>query len=566
MPTIPRILIIDDDEDDYYLTADLLREAYGPAAAPDWIDTWESGLTAVITGGYDAYFVDYSLGAKNGLELVQEAISRGCAAPLILLTSQDNHDVDVRAMSAGATDYLIKGKATADQLARAVRYGINQKRIEGRLAALALEDTLTGLPNRALFETRLADSIAQARRGERTVAVMLLDLDNFKSVNDSLGHPVGDLLLKGVAERLLAAARETDTVARLSGDEFAIIATSLHNEGGATRLAARIVEEIGRPFEINGKKITTGASIGITIVGRDPDGAESLLGNADLALYQAKDNGGSNFCFHDRAMDAREQATRSLEIELRVALEMEELALYFQPMFDIASSNVVGAEALLRWNHPRLGMIQPEEFLPVAENTGLILPLGAWVFAQACAQVAKWREAGLPPFPIALRVHDQLIQRGELLHIVSSAINDSSIPPDSLNLEISEHEVSRNPDTVGEIINQLHQIGVRVSIDNFGASQSSLSPLASLPIQRAKLHAGLLRKDASSAIAKSVVGLGKSLGLTIAAAGTAAKSDLTHLRQYGCDEGQGDWFSPPLTAGQFIRWYQENGKKLVACA
>lgn len=566
MDRVPRIFIVEDDEDDFRLTADLLCDAYGLSSDPDWAETWEDGLAALSTGGYDAYIVDYRLGARNGLELVREAVSRGCSAPIILLTGEGNHDIDVEAMDAGATDYLDKGRATADQLARAIRYGINQKTIEGRLAAMALEDPLTGLPNRALFSTRLEDAINQAKRGEHAVAVMLLDLDRFKDVNDTFGHPMGDMLLQGVAERLLTQARETDTVARLSGDEFAIIATSLHDEKGATRVAARVVEDLARPFDLDGKEVRISASIGIAMATYDAIEPGQLLSNADIALYQAKDSGGKAFSFFNLEMDAREQAARNLEIELRAGLERGEFSLHFQPIFGIDQRNITAAQALPRWNHPAKGTILPADFIPIAELAGLVRPLGDWVLRQVCAQLCAWRNAGLMDIPVAIRIHDQQLTKGDFVETVSRVIAEFGVSPSMLRMEFSEDEVSQKPRTVGFIIKRLNDIGVRTVISDFGAALSRLNLLADLPIEQLKLDAALVQSIGHGAIAELIVSLGGSLELSVAAQDIETDSDLAFLRRHGCQEGQGDLFSPPLDAEQFAHSYLHSDKKLAARA
>ena len=438
MTDAPHILIVDDDEDDFVLTRELLREAYGSSIDVDWEKSCDDGLDAISAKNHDVYLIDYHLGARDGLQLVREANERECSAPIILLTGQDDRETDIQAMEAGAYDYLVKDLITADQLARAIRYGINQKKVENRLVEMAQYDTLTGLANRSLFGDRLEYSIAHAKRLGLFVAVFLLDLDRFKEVNDTLGHPVGDELLKGVSKRLLECVRETDTVARLSGDEFAIIATNLKTANGATKLADKIIEAFRSPFKLNGRDIYANVSMGICVQDKELTKPSQLLKNADLALYQAKPEPGSTFRYFDQTMNAREQAYRSMEREIRNALERNEFCLHFQPKLKISTGELAGVEALLRWNHHEFGEVPPSEIIPIAEDSGLIQPLGAWVLRQAGVQIKEWQELGLPAIPVAVNTSALQFKRMGLYEDVYQMLSESGISPSLLELEITE--------------------------------------------------------------------------------------------------------------------------------
>jgi diguanylate cyclase (GGDEF)-like protein len=371
MTEMLRILFVEDDEDDYVVTRDLLSDAYGKRFELDWTITQEAALDAMNRKKYDLCFIDYRLGGSNGLDLVREAFAQGFTAPILMLTGLDNRELDLAAMKLGVSDYLVKSELTAPLLERAIRYALARKKVEQDLALQARYDVLTGLANRALFRERLERGLEQAKRMSCPLAVLLLDLDHFKDINDTLGHPVGDRLLKQVAERLLRALRKTDTLARLGGDEFALVA-SLTQVEDASLLAGKIVQALEAPVYLNDHRIFVSASLGMTLFPLDGQDPDQLLHNADMALYQAKAQGRHTFCFYDPAMEARVQARKTLEAAIRLALERQEFRLHFQPKVNIYSGEVMGIEALLRWQHPERGEIPPLEFLPLAVLPGAL--------------------------------------------------------------------------------------------------------------------------------------------------------------------------------------------------
>ena len=567
MTPAPSILLVEDDEDDYVLARGLLSEIFGPSLKLDWVETWDAGLEALRKGTHDICLADFRLGDRNGLELVREAATLGCTVPIILLTGQDNREIDLAAVKAGATDYLVKGEITAPLLDRAIRYAIERKKVEMQLVRFAQYDSLTGLANRSLFHTRLGDAIAHAKRTKQLVAVLLLDLDHFKNVNDSLGHPVGDMLLTQVSERLTACARETDTVARLGGDEFAVIATNITHGDGAAALARKLIDALAAPFTLNGQEVFTATSMGITLFPLDDKEPDQLLKNADMALYQAKAEGRGRYRFYDAKMNARAQARKTLEFEMRRALERHEFCLHFQPKINTFTGDLTGVEALIRWQHPERGMVLPGEFIPVAETTGLIVPLGDWVLHTACAQSVAWQKMGLPPVPVAVNVSAIQFKGTDFIDTVTRAIDESGIDPACLELELTESTVMDETEVMTELLHRLRDLRLNVAIDDFGTGCSSFLRLKELPVNKLKIDLSFVRNvtddPANAAITKTIITLAKNLNLGVIAEGVETAEQFAFLLQHECQEVQGYYISRPLSGDQFTVWYGERLQNLA---
>ena len=393
------------------------------------------------------------------------------------------------------------------------------------------------------------------------MALLLLDLDRFKDVNDTMGHPVGDLLLKAVSERLIGCLRETDTVARLSGDEFAIIATNLSRTRDAAELARKIIDELARPYDLTGKEVSINSSVGVSLFGPEVENASKLLSDADAALYQAKNGGRGIFRFFDDEMNQKEQARKGLEMDLRKAMDGRQFFLQFQPKLDIENRHVVGAEALLRWNHPARGLVAPDQAIPIAEATGLIIPIGDWVIREACKQVAAWQRGGLPPIPIAVNTSALQFKRPGLLDTVTEALAEARVPADLFELEITERVIIDQAQPVTDLIRRIHDCGVGIAIDDFGIAYSSLRVLADFPVQKLKIDKHFVRNiphdPKHMAVAKTIIALGRNLGLTVVAEGVETEAQLSFLREHGCDEIQGYYLSPPLGADSFAAWFRE---------
>jgi diguanylate cyclase (GGDEF)-like protein len=422
-----------------------------------------------------------------------------------------------------------------------------QKRAEARIAHMARHDALTDLPNRVLFRERMDEALTGVRRRGSPVAVLCLDLDHFKQVNDTLGHPVGDALLKAVATRLQGCLRERDAMARLGGDEFAIIQFG----SGATEastLAQRIVASITSPFEIEGHQVLVGTSIGIAIAPDDGLDADQLLKNADMALYKAKADGRGTFRFFEGEMDARAQQRRLLEMQLRAALQNGEFELCYQPLVATRTREIEGFEALVRWRHPEKGIVSPSEFISVAEDTGLIVPLGEWVLRQACADAAAWGS----DIKLAVNISSVQFRSKNLLQTVVSALASSGLAASRLELEITESVMLQDSEGTLATLTQLRELGVGIAMDDFGTGYSSLSYLHRFPITKIKIDRSFIssigQKKGGSAVIRAVVQIARSLKMIATAEGVETEYQIAKLNAIGCDQAQGYLFSPPITA------------------
>jgi diguanylate cyclase (GGDEF)-like protein len=440
-----------------------------------------------------------------------------------------------------------------------------EKRAEERIVHVAHHDALTGLPNRILFAEQLEQALKRVRRGER-LAVFYIDLDHLKRVNDTLGHPIGDKLLKGVADRLRGCIRDIDIVARLSGDEFAIIQSSIDGPADAGALAIRIREAIRAPADLNGHQVVIDASIGISIAPDDGTGLDALLKTADIALYEAKNNGRGTYCFFEPEMNERMQVRGKLEQDLQRALANGEFELFYQPIVNLRDNKIRAFEALLRWHHPERGMVSPSEFIPVAEEMGLIIPLGEWVLRAACAEVATWPSE----INVSVNVSPLQLTNKNLVNVVVSAIASARIPANRLEIEITESVFFEKTFANISTLKQLHELGVRFVMDDFGTGYSSLGYLLSFPFSKIKIDrsfiAGLSDKKESRAIVRAVANLARDLKMIATAEGVETDQQLEQVRILGCTEMQGYLFSRPLPAAEIRRKFLSNRKNVSHAA
>ncbi|MBH5398858.1 EAL domain-containing protein [Bradyrhizobium sp. CNPSo 4010] len=427
-----------------------------------------------------------------------------------------------------------------------------RKRAEARLAFMAQHDGLTGLPNRSLLRQQMDEKLLHTRRGAEKVAVLMLGLDNFKAVNDTLGHAVGDKLLRGVAKRLRSTLREDDALARLNSDEFAILQSGLARPEDAVLLAKRLLEAIADPYLLDGHSVVIGASIGIAMAPGDGEDSEKLLKSADMALSRAKLDARGSFAFFEAALDAKAQSRRKIEVELRDAIQNDVLRPYYQPLIDLSSGRITGFEALVRWPHAERGMVSPAEFIPVAEDTGLINPLGGLMLRRACLDAAAWPD----DVRVAVNLSPLQFRSGNLLSMVTEALKHSGLAPRRLELEITETLLLEKSAQVLATLHALRALGVRISMDDFGTGYSSLSYLRSFPFDKIKIDQSFVRDLAANreaqAIIRSIVSLGKGLGVTITAEGVETEAELSCLRAEGCHEGQGFLFSKARPNAEII--------------
>ena len=677
-----KILLIEDDEDDYLLTSELLNEVKGTSYEIVWVSKYSDALACIGCSDYDVCLVDYRLGEGTGIELMNEAKARGCRAPMILLTGQGDKEIDIEATEAGAADYLTKGEINALLLERTIRYAIahgrtletlresenrfrsvvesasdaivltdsrgkivswnksaqmifgyppneilgrslsvlfpseycrsplnedgcdsllasgilhpgnraielnglkkegekfpleislsswetgggvfysgiirdvtERKSLEDQLSHQALHDPLTKLANRVLFRNRVEHALKRIDRSRAPVAVLFLDLDNFKTINDTLGHAAGDELLISVAERIQASLRTKDTAARLGGDEFAILVEDTAHTDGAISVAERIKDVLRASFLIGGKEIFISTSIGVAVSATGHENPEELLRNADVAMYMAKNHGKDRYVVFENEMHEALMERVELETDLRRAVENEEFTLHYQPIINLQSKQIIGMEALARWNHPRRGMIPPMQFIPIAEETNLIIPLGRWILDEACRQSRMWQIQYdcASWLSITVNISSRQFQQPTLVEMVAVALTKSGLPPQSLILEITESTMLQNTEATIKKLQELKDLGVRLAIDDFGTGYSSLSYLQRFPIDVLKIDKSFVDKinqgREGAAVARAIITMGETLHLKTIAEGIETFEQTIALQNLGCELGQGYHFAKPL--------------------
>ena len=433
----------------------------------------------------------------------------------------------------------------------AIRTDITERKVaEERIQFLAYSDALTGLPNRRLLQDRLTQALATASRQKGRVALLFLDLDSFKNINDSLGHSVGDLLLQELAERLKAWGRKQDTVARVGGDEFLIVLTELKDITDAAVAAERLLDGIIGEYSIRGHALNITCSLGISIFPEHGTDPETLMKNADAAMYSAKQNGRNNFRFFTEEMNAQVVERLTLENSLRLALDKKELFLVYQPQVDMATGRIVGLEALLRWQHPELGLVPPDRFIGIAENSGLILPIGEWVLRTACSQALKWQEEGLSTVTIAVNVSAIQFRQESFCGLIRRVLHETGLAPQCLELELTESLLLADADVTLSVIQELKAMGLTLAIDDFGTGYSSFSYLRQFRVSKLKIDRSFIRDVAvnpdDAAITTAIISMAKSLKLKVIAEGVEDEAQMSFLRAHQCDEIQGYYFSRPL--------------------
>jgi diguanylate cyclase (GGDEF)-like protein/PAS domain S-box-containing protein len=451
-----------------------------------------------------------------------------------------------------------------------VRDITERKEAEERISHMAHHDALTGLPNRTLLDDRIRQAMLQAQRYGSHVTVVFMDLDNFKLVNDTLGHKAGDELLKTIAQRMVESVRQTDTVVRLGGDEFVLVLLGQSDPTESiTRVLHKIREAIAEPIYLEGQKLEVTSSMGLASFPEDGQDSETLLMNADAAMYQAKALGRNNYQFYTSEMNTRIHERLALQEGIRHALEHDEFYLDYQPQLDLHSGRIIGAEALIRWRHPQKGPVSPAEFIPLAEETGLIIPIGEWVLQAACRQNRAWQDAGMPPLVVSVNVSARQFKENNLIQQVKKALEQSGLNASQLELEVTESLIMQNVEQAVATMRELQAMGVQLSIDDFGTGYSSLSSLKSFPISRLKLDRSFVRDlphdEDDKAIAKAVISLGHELELRVLAEGVETAEQLAFLHASGCDEMQGYFFSRPIPPADFAALLETKNAAALAC-
>jgi diguanylate cyclase (GGDEF)-like protein/PAS domain S-box-containing protein len=506
--------------------------------------------------------------AADDRDRVETALKR-------ILTDRTPCDIDHRILLPNGSEFIVNLQAEAvfdDQLKALTIVGTAQdiserKRSEREIHRLAYYDSLTGLPNRVLFKDRVTQAIAHARRYRYDLALLFLDLDRFKLINDTLGHNVGDLLLKHVADRLSDCVRHSDSIgrsmeiegthelARLGGDEFTVLLTNLKDVQDASKVARRILEALARPFLVSGHEIFVTVSVGIAIFPADGESVDVLLKNSDTAMYHAKEQGRNNFQYYSNAMNAAANERLILEAEVRHATERQEFVVYYQPQIDLHSGRLMGAEALVRWQHPQRGLLTPGEFLQAASDTGMIRTIDEWVLRTACRQCRTWQQRGLVVPSVSINVSNSLFHGATLVKAVEEAFAETGLAPDRLELELTESIAMRNVDTSIAVLQQLKAMGVQLAIDDFGTGYSSLSYLQRLPVNRVKIDQSFIRELLSRVqplpIVRAIIAMAHSLQLEVLAEGVESETQRAILVAEGCDQAQGYLFGRPMPAADF---------------
>lgn len=554
-----RILLVEDNPGDARLLQEYLLDEGRFSFDICHVDRLGRALERLTEDEYDVMLLDLTLPDSMGLDTVRTAHASAPGIPIVILTGFDDETQAIRAVQEGAQDYLVKAHVDGNLLGRSLRYAIERHRMMSELERarklehyVATHDMLTDLPNRQLFHDRLDEALANARRTRSRVALLFLDLDRFKLTNDTLGHAAGDRLLQSVAERLAQCIRTSDTVARLGGDEFTAILPGIQRSQDVARVANKILDALARPFVLDGIELYITTSIGISMFPTDGVDSETLLKNADIAMYRAKANGRNNFQFYTPAMNEKALERMELEYSLRQAADREEFVLHYQPQVDVTTGRIVGMEALLRWKHPTLGMLMPSEFIPLAEETGLIVPIGEWVLRTACAQGREWLDQGLPEVGIAVNFSARQFQRQNPVKTVTRVLSETGLPPDLLELELTESAVMRDAEAASATLRQLKQLGIHLSLDDFGTGYSSLSHLKRFPLEKLKidkLFIGSLTVDPNDrAITSAIIAMAHSLQLEPIAEGVETLAQLDALRNLKCEKMQGFLFSGAVTA------------------
>jgi diguanylate cyclase (GGDEF)-like protein/PAS domain S-box-containing protein len=445
-----------------------------------------------------------------------------------------------------------------------------RKVAEDRVEFLAFYDALTELPNRALLQDRLSKALASARRRKDKVALLFLDLDRFKDINDSLGHSVGDLLLQEVAERLKKWAREQDTVARVGGDEFVIVLTALKDGADAAVAAERLMHALSAGFVVQGRSLSISCSLGISVFPEHGADSETLIKNADAAMYCAKENEGRNFRFFTDDMNAQAVERLTLENGLRLALHKKELFLVYQPQVDIVSGKIIGLEALLRWQHPALGLVPPDKFIRIAENCGLIVPIGEWVLRTACSQVRKWQDEGIPAVSIAINVSAVQFRQEDFCELIRRVLHETGLAPQYLELELTEGLLLANADVTFSVLQELEAMGLTLAIDDFGTGYSNFNYLRQFRVSKLKIDRSFIRdvvvNPDDAAITTAIISMAKSLNLKVIAEGVEDEAQMSFLRAHQCDEIQGYYFSKPLAVDKVADKLRGNNPEAIVRA
>ena len=583
----PKVLIIDDEEQIRHLLIDVLGSAYDCSDA----GSAEEALAALSENTFDLVISDIDMGAMSGLELVPRVHSLSPDTVVVMVSGNQDIGFAIEALRVGAFDYITKPidlRHVEASVERALNHCnlLKEKRrykeqlemlLQQRTAQvdwLAYYDTVTQLPNRALFEDRLTQAVSVAKAASQSLGVLFISLDQFKKVNDSLGHGPGDILLREFAERLKSCITKSDTVARFGSDEFALLRTQINGTKDVIETIGSLSQVLKFSFDLPGHELFATASVGVSLFPLDGEDCQTLLKNAGAALYKAKRSGGANYQFF--TADMHELATKRLELEsnLRKAIQNEEFTVHYQPRVSVDSLTITGVEALVRWQHPQLGLISPSEFIPLAEDAGLIVPIGEWVLRTACMQGQRWRDQGVAPIQIAVNISARQFHDQDFSQTVIRLLEETGLSPKYLELEVTESSIIQDERFAAGMLSRLKSMGINILIDDFGTGFSSLASLKRLPIDALKIDKSFVREATSdpddAALVMAIITLAHNLRLKVVAEGVETEDQLRFLQLLRCDEIQGYFFSKPLPAERLAAVFEpqinadiRNGRRLI---
>ncbi len=556
-----RVLFVGGGQEDVSLLRAFL-ERHRPSFVVDQVATLPQAFERLERSQTDVLVLDIGDGRSEALTGLSQARVRHPLIPVVVLTDTDHAGLAERVLEAGARGYLVRCALSQGFVVWSLLHAIRNQRMfvelniaRERARQLATYDQLTGLANRSLFADRLDQAISSARRNRHNLAVLFIDLDHFKLVNDTLGHVAGDALLRSTAQRIGSCLRKSDTGARLGGDEFAVLVTHLSTVSDAEQIASKLLDLIRKPVRLRSGERVVSASIGIATFPNDATNAEALLKAADSAMYHAKSAGRDRYAVYAEDMYEESAERTSLEYRLRDALDGGELALHYQPVVDVVRGRVIGAEALIRWRHPELGLVLPAEFLRIAEDSNLIIPIGEWVIRTACEQASAWQEMGHKGFRIAVNVSPQQFQPDDFVARVDQVLEDTGLRPESLELELTERSLLHDTRRTLAQFSALKRLGVRISIDDFGTGYSALAYLKQLPVDVLKIDQSFIRAlttdPADATITQTVVQLARALNLATIGEGVETVEQMQLLASFGCSRMQGFLFGEATDATSF---------------
>lgn len=557
---VTEVLVVEDDETDFMVVQRYLSK-YDDKYRVTRASNMQEAVTLLTEGNFGAVLCDLSLPDSRGAHTVSRLREIVPQLPLLVLSGSDEEEMAVAAVQLGAQDYLIKGAVNPESIHRAIRYAVERRRAEDNLIYLAHFDQLTKLANRTLFRDRLENALGRAKRQGHKVALCYVDLDNFKMVNDTYGHEAGDHLLQETAGRLVSSVRISDTVSRLSGDEFGLLLDFLPDASGAVPAAERIINSFATPVCFSGQQLPVTPSVGIALYPDDSEGVDGLLRAADWAMYQAKRGGRNQFKFYSSRIEREETERLALEAALRQAVEQEDFVLHYQPQPALGGEPRMTMEALLRWQRGDK-LVPPLDFIPVLERTGMIVPVGRFIIHSACEQLRAWKDAGLEHTAVAVNLSAKQLSDPDLADTIQSALAKFDLRGEDLELEITESAVMEDVKTAVGLLEQLKETGCQIAIDDFGTGYSSLAYLRKLPVDTLKIDRTFVMNcpddEDDRTIAELIICLAKALKLEVVAEGVETAAQLEFLRDAGCDRAQGYFLSRPLAAPALHPWLLEH--------